>query len=183
MFVVKSQIALITEMDKLKGEILSSDNFIADSKILKSNLANLEKERDKLEIRSHKLYDHYSDGTIDRELYISRSESLKQEFEAVKDKIAEIKIDMRWFKKVQALTNEYVECFKKYETVDEVTRDLLVDLVDRIVGDKENSPCGNRRKQRKYVKVIFKFADEHKALIAFIGENIQQSERVRLVNF
>ena len=71
--------------------------------------------------------------------------------------------------------------FKKYETVTEITRELLVDLVDRIIVDKEASPDGNHMKQRKHIKVIFKFADEHKALTSFISENAQQYEEVKLI--
>lgn len=181
LFAVKSQIVLVTEMDKLKRGILSSDGFIDDSKILKSNLNHLEKECEKLEARSHRLYDDYSEGIIDKELYISRSSLLKKELEAVKDKIAKIKIEMRQFKKVQTVTDDYADRFKKYETVSEITRELLVDLVDRITVDKAFNPNGNRKQQPKYVKVIFKFADEHKALISFITENSQQCEDVRLV--
>ncbi|MCL2217204.1 MAG: recombinase family protein [Defluviitaleaceae bacterium] len=164
LFAVKSQIVLIAEMDKLKQKILASGNFTDDSKILQRNLRHLEKERDKLEARSHRLYDDYADGTIDKDLYISRSASLKQELETAKDRIAKIQIEIRQFKKVQTTTDSYADRFKKYETVSEVTRELLVDLVDKILVDKEDNPNGNRLKQRKYVKVIFKFADEHKAL-------------------
>ena len=55
-YAIKSQIVLVSEMDLLKQQILASDNFIDDSKILKSNLAHLEKEHGKLRARSHKLY-------------------------------------------------------------------------------------------------------------------------------
>jgi hypothetical protein len=155
LFAVKSQIVLVTEMDKLKKAILSSNGFIDDSKILKSNLTHLEKEREKLEARSHKLYDDYSDGIIDKDLYISRSALFKKELEAVKDKIAKIQIEMRQFKKVQTATDNYADRFKKYETVSEITRELLVDLIDTITIDKGHNPNGSRKQQPKYVKVVF----------------------------
>jgi hypothetical protein len=100
---------------------------------------------------------------------------LKQELESAKDKIAKIQIEMRQFKKVQASTNNYAENFKKYETVNEITRELLIDLVDKITIDKGFNPNGNRQQQPKHIKVIFKFADEHKALMAFIAENVPQT--------
>ena len=181
LYAVKSQIILVTEMDRLKQEILSSDGFIDDSKILKSNLSHLEKEREKLEARSHRLYDDYSDGVIDKDLYISRSTLLKQELEAVKDKIAKIQIEMRQFKKVQTVTDDYTDRFKRYETVSEITRELLVDLVDRIIVDKRFNPNVSRKQQPKYVKIVFKFADEHRALMSFINENTQQCETTRLI--
>jgi len=183
LFAVKSQIVLVTEMDKLKQSILSSGNFVNDSKILQTNLRQLEKERDRLEARSHRLYDDYADGTIDKELYISRGASMKKELEAAKDKLAKIQIEMRQFAKVQTVTDDYAERFKKYETVNEITRELLVDLVDRIIIDKTESPNGNRKQQRKHIKVIFKFADEHKALMSFISENTERFAEHKLVGF
>jgi hypothetical protein len=181
LFAVKSQIVLVTEMDKLKQSIISSESFIDDSKILKSNLSHLEKERERLEAKSHRLYDDYSEGIVDKELYISRSAALKNELETAKDKIAKIQIEIRQFKKVQSVTNDYAERFKKYETVSIITRELLVDLVDKIVVDKIENPNGNRKQQPKYIKVIFKFADEHKALLSFINENVKQPDEVNLI--
>ena len=176
LFAVKSQIVLVAEMDLIKQKILASNSFIDDSKILKSNLTHLEKERERLEAKSHRLYDDYSDGTIGKDLYISRSALLKQELETAKDRIAKIQIEMRQFKKVQTVTDDYAERFKKYETVSGITRELLVDLVDKITVDKTVNPNGGRKQQPKHIKVVFKFADEHKALTSFISENTQQRE-------
>ena len=181
LFAVKSQIVLVTEMDKIKHGILSSNNFVNDSKILQSNLRHYEKEREKLEARSHRLYDDYSDGIIDKDLYISRSALLKQELETAKDRIAKIQIEMRQFKKVQTATDDYAERFKKYETVNEITRELLVDLVDRVSVDKTMNPNVSRRQQTRYIKVVFKFADEHKALTTFIHENAPQHGEPALI--
>ena len=181
LFAVKSQIVQVTEIDKLKQNILSSDNFADDSKILQWNLRLLEKERERLEAKSHRLYDDYSDGIIDKDLYVSRGALLKMELEAAKDKIARIQIEMRQFKKIQTTTDDYADHFKKYETVNEITRELLVNLVDRIFLDKSESPEGNRKKQPKHVKVVFKFADEHKALLSFISENTGHSEATKLL--
>jgi predicted DNA-binding protein (UPF0251 family) len=181
LFAVKSQIVLVTEMDKVKQKILSSGKFTDDSKILQSNLRQLEKAREKLEAKSHRLYDDYADGVIDKDLYISRSTLLKEELENAKEKIAKILIEMRQFKKVQTVTDDYADRFKKYETVDEITRELLVDLVDKIFVDKAENPNGSRKQQPKYVKVVFKFADEHKALTAFISENMPQHGTAKLV--
>jgi len=181
LFAVKSQIVQVVEMDALKQKILASGGFTSDSKMLQSNLRHLEKEREKLEAKSHRLYDDYADGTIDKDLYISRSALLKQELEAAKDKIAKIQIEIRQFKKVQTSTDDYAERFKKYETVTEITRELIVDLIDKITVDKTVNPMGNRNQQPKHIKVIFKFADEHKALTAFITENMLQHGRAKLV--
>ena len=71
--------------------------------------------------------------------------------------------------------DDYAEHFKKYETITEVTRELLIDLIDKIFIDKIDSPCGNISKQHKHIRVLFKFANNtnktrkksgHKAVFA-----------------
>ena len=49
--------------------------------------------------------------------------------------------------------------------------------------DKTEYFEGSKKRQRKHIKVIFKFADEHKALTSFISENMQQFEEPKLVGF
>jgi hypothetical protein len=88
---------------------------------------------------------------------------------------------MRQFKKVQTVTDDYAEHFKKHENISEITREILVDLVDKIFIDKIESPDGNRKKQRKHVKVVFKFADEHKALLSFLNENAPPHQEHKLI--
>ena len=88
---------------------------------------------------------------------------------------------MRQFKKVQTVTDDYAERFKKYEIVSKITRELLVDLIDKVYIDKTENPDASKKKQSKHVKVVFKFVDEHKALTAFITENAQQQYKEMLV--
>jgi len=169
LYAIKSQIMFVVEMDSIKQKIVGSNNFEADSQILKANLATLEKEKERLENKNHRLYDDYSEGIIDRELYISRSSLLQEELAINREKIGKIRLEMKQFKKVQLSTNEYVENFKKFETVNEINRELLVDLVDKIF--VENAGTNEKGKKIKKVTVVFNFEDEAKALTGFVEEN------------
>ena len=55
-----------------------------------------------------------------------------EEIENVKDKIAKVRKEIRQYKDVTERTSDYLEHFKKYETVTEVDLDLLVELIDKI---------------------------------------------------
>lgn len=171
LYAIKTQISFITELEEIFKMVTKSDSFVNDSKVLKNSLDVFEKEKEKLEGRTHKLYDDYADGLIDRELYVSRSGKLKKDLEDVKDKLAKVKKEMRQFKEVKTTTNQYIENFKQYETIDEVYRDLLINLIDKIFVenlDKANTPMN---KQVKKVRVVFNFADEAHALRMFLEEN------------
>ena len=116
------------------------------------------------------MYDTFDAGIISKELYISRSKSLDEEIVNVKDNIAKTKREVAQFKDVTKKTSDYLELFKKYETVIEVNRELLISLVDKILVENINEVPPKRNKPKK-IRVVFKFQDEFRALEQFIGEN------------
>lgn len=64
----------------------------------------------------------------------------------------------------------YVETFKKHENVTEVSRELLVELVDKVlVQNREGDTRTTYR--RKDIKVVFDFRDEFELLQQFNESN------------
>jgi len=176
LYAVRSQIALLAELEQVYNGILVSKEYADDSKILQTSLEKLQKQLQSLEAKSHRLYDSFDDGTITKELYASRSQSLNEEIESVKDKIAKVRKEIRKYKDVTERTGDYLEHFKKYETVTEVDRKLLVELVDKIFIENVTDMPRKQNMTVKKVTVVFNFQDEFLALQHFIEEN-------KLVNF
>lgn len=176
LYAVRSQVALITELEQIYNGILVSEQYVDDSKILQISLGKLHKQIQSLEAKSHRLYDSFDDGTITKELYTSRAESLNEEIESVKAKIAKVNKEIRNYTDVPKRTNDYIGYFKKYETVTEVDRELLVELIDKILIENVSDAPRKKNMTVKKVTVIFNFQDEFKALGRFIEEN-------RLINF
>jgi len=171
LFAVRSQIAMISEMEQVYKNILVSQKLVDDSKILSSSLEQLQKQLQTLEAKTHRLYDSFDDGTITKELYISRSKTLNEEMEDVTDQITKLKKQIRRYKEVPDKTNNYLDIFKKYENVNEVSRELLVELVDKILIENINDVPRRHNMTAKKVTVVFNFQDEYKALEQFINEN------------
>ncbi|MCL2619501.1 MAG: recombinase family protein [Defluviitaleaceae bacterium] len=171
LYAVRSQIALLAELEQVCNNIMVSEQYVDDSKILLSSLEKLQKQLQVLEAKSHRLYDSFDDGTITKELYSSRSQSLNEEIESVKDKMAKVRKEMQQYKDVTERTTDYLEYFKKYETVTEVDRELLVALIDRILIENVNDAPRRHNMTVKKVTVVFNFQDEFKALEQFIEEN------------
>ena len=176
LYAVRSQIALLTEMEGVYNSILQSHKYADESKILQTSLEQLERQLPLLDAKSHRLYDSYDEGTITKELYASRAKSLNIEIENVREKIANIKKEMRQYKNVTTTKGDFLELFKKYETVTEVDRELLVELVDKIFIENIDNMPRLKNKTVKKVTVVFNFQDECAALQNFIEEN-------KLVNF
>jgi hypothetical protein len=160
LYAVRSQVALLSELKHIYSKILTSHHHVDDSKILQSSLEKLEKQLPALEAKSHRLYDSYDDGTITKDLYTSRSKSLIEETESVKDKITKVKKEMRQAKEVKERTGDYLERFKKYETVTEVDIELLMELVDKIFIENISDIPRKRNMTAKKVTVVFNFQDE-----------------------
>jgi hypothetical protein len=153
-----------------------SNQYADESRILQVSLEKLEKQLQKLEEKSHRLYDSYDDGAISRELYSSRSKALNIEMEGVNVQISKIKKEAGEYKGVQTTAGGFLEAFKKYETVTEVDRELLVALVDKILIENIDDIPRKNNMTAKKVTVVFNFQDEIKALELFVNEN-------KLVNF
>ena len=176
LYAIRSQIALLSEMEDVYSRIIVSKNYADESKILQSSLDKLEKQLKTLESKTHRLYDSYDEGTISKELYTSRSKALEDEISDVKEKIAKVQKEIRQYKDVKETTSGYFETFKKYETVTEVDRELLVALVDKIFVENLYDLPRRHNLRPKKVTIVFKFQDEYSMLERFIAEN-------KLVNF
>jgi hypothetical protein len=176
LFAVRSQIALLANLEQVYNGIIASDNFVDDSKLLHSSLGNLEKQLKTIESKSHRLYDSFDEGIISKDLYASRSKSLEEETEIIKSKILTVKKEIRKYKDVRKTTGDFLERFKKHQTVAEIDREVLIELVDKILVENIPDIPRVRNKTAKKVTVIFKFQDEYEELQQFVNEN-------KLVNF
>jgi DNA invertase Pin-like site-specific DNA recombinase len=171
LYAVRSQIAMLSELEQIYNKILDSNQYADESKILQVSLEKLEKQLQTLEAKSHRLYDSYDDGAISRDLYASRSKALNIEIEGVNVQIANVKKEACHFRGAANTTGGFIDAFKKYETVTEVDRELLVELVDKVFIENINDIPRKHNKTAKKVTVVFNFADEFKALEQFIEEN------------
>jgi hypothetical protein len=167
---------MLTDMQHIYDNIVQSEQYADDSKILQTSLQKLEQSLQALDLKNQRLYDSYDDGVISKELFTSRSKSLEIEIEDVKDNIVKIKKEIRKYKAVTLKANEYLDTFKKYENIDTVDRELLVELIDTVMVENLNDLQRQKNATAKKVTIIFNFQDEYKALEQFISEN-------RLVSF
>ena len=163
-------------MGAVYNRVLVSRRCADDSKILQDSYDKLDKQLGTLKAKSHRLYNSYDDGMITKELYASRSKSLSEEIADVEGKIKKLKKEMRQQKDEKDVTGNFLERFKKYETVTEIDRELLVELVDKIFIENMNVTPESGSNKVKKVMVVFKFEDEYNMLEQFINENT-------LVNF
>ena len=176
LYAVRSQLVMLTDMQNIYDNIVQSEQYADDSKILQTSLKKLEQSLQSLDLKNQRLYDSYDDRVISKELFTSRSKSLEIEIGDVRNKIYKIKKEIRQYKTVTRKTSDYLDTFKKYENIDTIDRELLVELVDKIMVENLNDLPRRKNSTAKKVTIIFNFQNEYRALEQFISEN-------RLVSF
>ena len=80
------------------------------------------------------LYEKLIDGTISREDYLSQKQRQNEESQALTAKIAELEAALR----TPAASQPFIEKYKSYTELTELTSDIANDLVKRVVVYPDN---------------------------------------------
>lgn len=161
---INTQILFLKNCQDIVEKIISSKQFNYDSLFLTNNLKSLEKDREQLCKKNIRLYDNFADGLIDKELYLERSSLLKEEIKKNKEAILKTRAEIKNSKITKNASSVVVENFKKYEAFTELTRTMLIELIDNIFAENIGVSKDGRT-QIKKVTVKFKFQDETKNYI------------------
>lgn len=125
-------IALAVDFDRLLEKINRARKGGVKSKRLSAELAANEKELEKSKKILLDLYPDFKNGIIGREQYFALKEKYENAVKLRERDIERIKKDMRAFSDGIDGGNEFVATFKKYGGLKELTRDVLVELVENI---------------------------------------------------
>ena len=105
----------------------------ADKQIesLQKELAGVQKYR-------KKTYENYVDGVLDKEEYLSYKAEYEKQDQDIREKIEQAEREKDSFGEAEESYENWIEKFIKYGTLSEVTREIVTELIEKIVvnGDK-----------------------------------------------
>ena len=105
----------------------------ADQKIerLQKELAGVQKYK-------KKTYENYVDGILDKEEYLSYKSEYERQDQDIREKIRQTEQEKENFGEAEESYENWIEKFVKYGKLEEVTREIVTELIDRIIvnGDK-----------------------------------------------
>lgn len=129
---IKSQINLMVEMKQLLDEINHSDILSVKLRRLDVQIAEINKEIDKQKDFRMKLYEALSDELIDREEYDTMRKKATERIEAAEASVQKKEAERQEI--IQQNTNNltWLEQFARYQSVEKLTREIVVAFVDRI---------------------------------------------------
>ncbi len=125
-------IQLAVDFDKLLEKINRVQKGGARSKRLTAELSANQNELEKSQKILLDLYPDFKNGLISREQYFALKERYENTIKRTEKEIARIKEEMRSFANGVDGSNPFVATFKKYGGLTELTRDILVELVENI---------------------------------------------------
>ncbi len=85
-----------------------------------------------------KTYENYVDGVLDKEEYLSYKAEYEKQDKGIREKIQMAEQEKDSFGEAEESYENWIEKFIKYGTLSEVTREIVTELIEKIVvnGDK-----------------------------------------------
>ncbi|WP_237712697.1 DUF4368 domain-containing protein [Paenibacillus elgii] len=131
---------------------------------LNDRIATKEKELAKIVRYKQALYQDWKDGEITRNDYRHMSEDYERQIEAAQTVIGNLKTEQAELEKGVDTENPFLTALSKYENIDKLTREILIELVDHIKVHEGGD-----------ISIRFKFADEYRRVMKYIEVNTHEA--------
>ena len=107
-----------------------------------------------------KLFPSYAEELISKEEFIRDKQKYEAEREEIKERIASLAQEIAKFENGIGEENPFLASFKKYGTIDRLTREIVVELIDYIAVEEGGK-----------IHVHFKFRDEYAKIKEYLEAN------------
>ncbi len=152
--IIQDQIRCVLDIEKIvrrtKNEIINKRKQLYHSK----KIDHLENELLKRKSISRGLYEDYKVGIITLDEYEEMKDAYKNSVYNIEEEIKEQNKIIKAFDTNDILKNRYINSFKQYKNISELSREILLNLVEEIIVFRD-----------KKIKIVFKFEDEYKKLV------------------
>lgn len=157
---LRSQIALAVEMDELIAEINRSGTRSRSADHLQTERAQLETERERIEQMKLSLYPDWKAGDISREEYHRLKEQFEQQQAKLDTRLASLQSRIDEVQNGVNETNSFLSQFVKYRSLQTLTREVVVELIDMIYVHEGGK-----------ITIKFKFSDAYAAAQDYIRKH------------
>ena len=160
LFAIQRQVYLAVSYSEIISRINMAPLKKSQSLRLNELIAAKEKELAKTMRYKQALYQDWKDGEITRNDYRHMCEDYEQQAAAMQNVLDNLNAERDELENGIDTENPFLVAFRKYENIDKLTREILIDLVDHIkvheVGD---------------ISIRFKFADDCRRIMEYIEVN------------
>ncbi|AXU75633.1 recombinase [Clostridioides difficile] len=160
LYAIRQQVHLAVSYSAIVSKINLAPLKKSQSARLNELIAAKEKELAKIMRYKQALYQDWKDGHITHNDYRHMNEDYEQQNEAIGTVIANLKKERDELENGIDTENPFLATFRKYENIDKLTREILIELVDHIKVYEGGD-----------ISIRFKFADELRRIIQYIEVN------------
>lgn len=157
---IKLQIELAVSMDELLSDLKQRRVQAIRSSRLESMLQLKLQEHEKVSKCKLDLYPDWKAGIISKTEYLALKEKLTAQLEQIERSIANIKDEIRTYQGSTAVENQFIQHFLKYRNITELTREIIVELVEMIYVHEGGT-----------ITIDFKYQDEYQRLLDLLDEH------------
>ena len=153
---IRQQVAAAADMDAVIREINSSPTFSREVEQSRSRIVNAKRTLKRCQSLYDSLYQNYVEGLMNEDEYISLRERYKQQAEEARQTISALELEELNGRQYTS-ENLFLQAFMRFQSCEELTRDMLTALIERIYIDEHDG-----------VEIIFQYQDKCQALCDFI---------------
>lgn len=156
---IKMQIGLAVSMKQVLSDLQKRHFKARKSSRLETMLEAQLKEHDKISRYKIDLYPDWKGGLISKEEYLALKEKFDRQLGQLEVSIAHIKQEIEQYKDSPSTENQFIEHFLKYQNIDTLTREMVVELIEMIYVHEGGT-----------ITVEFKYQDEYQRLMDLVQE-------------
>ena len=129
---VQAQVRLAVSIDEVLQE-LKKKNIKAQRSSRQDHMLEMKKqEHAKVSQLKIDLYPDWKTGMISKAEYVALKEKFDSQLEQIEQSIANIKEEIRRYKETTDVENQFIRHFVKYRNITELTREVIVELIEMI---------------------------------------------------
>lgn len=160
--VVKQYINIAVTMENLIDFINHSEEKCKETTKYDNALKGKFREREEMNRLLEDLYPDWKKGFISQEMYFSLKDKYEKKKIEILNAIEDLQIQIEAIKNGLTKENRFIENFKKHQNITELTRDIIVELIENVYIYE-----GGR------IEVVVKFRDEYLTALEYIEINRQ----------
>lgn len=157
---IKVQVKVAVEMDGVLQRLEQSMSVSKEYQYLSSSIERNKAEYNRISVLKDSIYEDYKFELLTKEEYLFAKERYSKQLCDLEKIIEEDKKHKKLCEENLANRNEWVCSFRRFADTDEITREMIEILIERI----EVFP--DRR-----IQITFRFSDEYDSLVQYIGKN------------
>lgn len=157
---IQAQIQLAVSMDDVLQELKKKDIKAHKSSRLDSMLEMKKQEHAKISQFKIDLYPDWKSGIISKSEYLSLKEKFDKQLEQIEQAIANIKEEIKQYKETTSVENQFIKHFLKYRNITELSREVIVELIEMIYVHEGGT-----------ITIDFKYQDEYQRLLDLMEEH------------